>query len=73
MRQISVRGPIRLDQFLKWSNAAGSGGQGKMLVQSGMVSVNGNIVYNRGRNIIPGDVVDVEGIGTYKVVQPEEL
>lgn len=67
MIDIPVRGSIRLDQFLKWSNAAGSGGQGKLLIQSGRVSVNGSQTFARGKNLSPGDIVAVDGIGTFRV------
>jgi len=72
LHSIAVSTSIKLNQFLKLSNAAGSGGQGKMLVQTGRVSVNGTVVYHRGKNILPGDIVSVEGIGAYKAVAPEE-
>lgn len=73
LHTIAVRSPIKLNQFLKLSNAVGSGGQGKMLVQTGRVSVNGAVVYHRGKNILPGDIVSVEGIGAYRAVAPEEM
>lgn len=67
MIDIPVRGSIRLDQFLKWSRAAGSGGQSKLLIQSGRVTVNGSKIFTRGTGLSPGDIVAVEGIGTFRV------
>ena len=52
---------IRLDQFLKRSGAVGSGGQAKVLIQGGAVRVNGEVETRRGRQLIPGDVVEFEG------------
>lgn len=50
---------IKLDSLLKFSNEAESGGDAKVMVQSGLVTVNGEICTQRGRKIYPGDVVSV--------------
>lgn len=52
---------IRLDQFLKLTGAVGTGGQAKLLVQSGQVRVNGQVETRRGRQLRPGDVVEIAG------------
>jgi len=51
--------PIELDQFLKLQRIVGSGGEAKLLVQSGQVKVNGEVETRRGRKLQPGDVVEV--------------
>tara|TARA_Y100001978_G_C23318871_1_gene257390 strand:- start:344 stop:520 length:177 start_codon:yes stop_codon:yes gene_type:complete len=48
---------MKLDQFLKWNNIVSSGGEAKMLIISGQVSVNGEIEKKRGRKLIIGDIV----------------
>jgi len=48
---------MKLDQFLKWSNVVSTGGEAKMLIKSGRVSVNGEIEKRRGRKLNTGDVV----------------
>jgi ribosome-associated protein len=48
---------IELAQFLKLQRVVGSGGEAKLLVQSGQVTVNGEIETRRGRKLNPGDVV----------------
>ena len=48
---------MKLDQFLKWSNIVSTGGEAKMLIKSGKVSVNGEIEIRRGRKLNTGDVV----------------
>lgn len=58
---------IQLDQFLKWAGAAESGGQVKEMVSSGMVKVNGVTVSERRKKLQPGDVVAVEGYGSWQV------
>ena len=48
---------MKLDQFLKWNNIVSTGGEAKMLINSGLVSVNGEIEKRRGRKLKIGDVV----------------
>lgn len=66
---VAVNTPtIQLDQFLKWAQAAESGGQAKQMIDSGLVKVNQIVVQERRKKLHPGDVVAVQGIGAYKVV-----
>jgi ribosome-associated protein len=58
---IPVRGQIALGAFVKLSGAALTGGEAKVLVQSGLVRVNGDVETRRGHAVRPGDVVEVEG------------
>ncbi|MFP3895864.1 MAG: RNA-binding S4 domain-containing protein [Anaerolineales bacterium] len=48
---------IRLDQFMKLSGLAMSGGQAKHLIQGGYVFVNGELETHRSRKLQPGDQV----------------
>ena len=48
---------MKLDQFLKWNSIVSTGGEAKMLINSGQVSVNGEIEKRRGRKLKIGDVV----------------
>ena len=48
---------MKLDQFLKWNNIVSSGGEAKMLIISGQISVNGEIENKRGRKLKIGDVI----------------
>lgn len=52
---------IKLDSFLKLVNEAGSGGEAKILISEGLVSVNGALESRRGRKLRPGDSVEIEG------------
>ena len=52
---------IRLDQFLKLSGAAATGGHAKMMIQGGEVLVNDQIETRRRRKLVVGDVVNVAG------------
>jgi ribosome-associated protein len=62
----SERQALRLDQFLKFRGIADSGGQAKLLIQSGEVQVNGEVETRRRRKLVVGDVVEVEGM-TYSL------
>ena len=52
-----ARGYIKLDQFLKLVQVTASGGQAKLLIQSGQVYVNGELELRRGRKLVDGDQV----------------
>lgn len=51
---------IKLDQFLKVTDIARSGGEAKLLIRSGEVSVNGEMELRRGRKLYDNDVVTIE-------------
>jgi ribosome-associated protein len=62
MRDVAIDGDmIRLGQFLKLADLADTGGEGKILIASGDVTVNGEVDTRRGRQLHPGDVVAVLG------------
>jgi len=58
---------IKLDSFLKLSGVSGTGGEAKMLVQSGNILVNGKPCTMRGKKLYPGAVVKV-GQEVFEVV-----
>lgn len=51
--------PLTLDQFLKQSGIVGSGGQAKLMIQAGEVTLNGVVETRRGKKLVPGDVVEI--------------
>ena len=51
--------PIRLDQFLQIKGIAETGGHAKLLIQDGLVQVNGQMEKRRRRKLKQGDVVMV--------------
>ena len=63
------REALRLDQFLKLRGIADTGGQAKLLIQSGEVQVNGEVETRRRHKLVVGDVVQVDG----KAYSPDEL
>lgn len=52
---------IKLDQFLKLADIASTGGHAKYLIQECVVKVNGEVETRRGKKLVPGDIVEVEG------------
>ena len=52
---------IRLDDFLKRSGLVGTGGEAKLRIQAGEVSVNGEVETRRRKQLAIGDVVDAVG------------
>ena len=52
---------VRLDQFLQLAGVAGTGGQAKVLIQSGAVTVDGVVETRRRKQLLPGAVVGVGG------------
>jgi ribosome-associated protein len=50
---------LRLDDALKLAGIATTGGEAKMLIQSGAVRVNGEVETRRKRKLVEGDVIDV--------------
>ena len=60
MEEIQIRGEmIRLGQFLKLSNLAGSGADARDLLLESGVTVNGEVEIRRGRQLHRGDVVAI--------------
>ena len=56
---ISVRGTIKLGQFLKLANLVEDGAEARVRIQSGDVTVNGEVETRRGSALSPGDIVQV--------------
>jgi len=52
---------IKLQDLLKLAGLTYTGGEAKVMVQEGLVMVNGEVCTMRGRKIRPGDTVEFEG------------
>lgn len=52
---------IKLQDAMKLANAVGSGGEAKILIQDGQVSVNGEVCTMRGKKLRPGDTFACHG------------
>lgn len=49
---------IKLDQLLKLANAVEGGGMAKNVILDGLVKVNDEVVLQRGKKLIKGDVIE---------------
>lgn len=56
---------IRLDQMLKWSDVAETGGIAKEMIVGGEVKYNGEVCTARGKKVYPGDEIETD---EYKIV-----
>ncbi len=71
----STEGPrtIQLDQFLKWKGLVFSGGEAKIRVQSGDVTVNGEVETRRSKKLVEGDRVAIDGAEHVVELGPKPL
>ena len=52
---------IKLDALMKFASLVASGGEAKMAIADGLVSINGEVCTMRGKKIHPGDTVSFCG------------
>lgn len=52
---------IKLDSFLKFCGACGTGGEAKIAIAEGDVLVNGEVCTMRGKKLYAGDTVTLDG------------
>ena len=52
---------IKLQDMMKFANLVSSGGEAKIIIQAGEVSVNWAVCLQRGRKLRPGDIVSFRG------------
>lgn len=72
MEEVRIRDEfIKLGQLLKLAGMVESGVEAKYVIQDGQVKVNGQTEVQRGKKIIPGDVVEYSG-SSVKVVNGQE-
>ncbi|MCC2683397.1 MAG: RNA-binding protein [Paenibacillaceae bacterium] len=72
MQDIPIHTPyITLGQFLKLSDCISTGGQAKAFLSEHRIEVNREEDNRRGRKLYPGDTVNVEGIGQFRVIQSD--
>ena len=64
MQEIKIREDeeyIKLGQALKKAGLVGSGVEAKMVVQDGLVKVNGEVDTRRGKKLVDGDTFEYDG------------
>ena len=59
---ITIQGDfIKLDALMKFASLVASGGEAKMAIADGLVSVNGEVCTMRGKKCFPGDIITMQG------------
>ncbi|HWR44028.1 RNA-binding S4 domain-containing protein [Sporomusa sp.] len=72
MEEIEIHTPeINMDQLLKWMGIIDNGAHIKIFIEDQMIKLNGAIVTERRKKVRPGDVIDIKGIGSWRVVTGE--
>ena len=64
MQQVSIREDeefIKLGQLLKKAGLVSSGVEAKIVIQDGLVTVNGEVDTRRGKKLVDGDIVGYNG------------
>ncbi len=51
---------ITMDKLLKFSGVADTGGQAFLMVEDGIIKLNGKLVTEKRKKVFPGDVVNIE-------------
>jgi ribosome-associated protein len=60
---------IQMDQLLKWAGIIESGGQMKFMIEDQAIKLNQVLVTEKRKKVFPGDILEINGIGTWKVVK----
>ena len=59
---------IKLQDLLKFANIVSTGGEAKIIIQEGLVKVNGEVCTMRGKKLRPGDTFEFMG-QTYLITE----
>lgn len=51
---------ITMDKLLKFSGVADTGGQAFLMVEDGVVRLNGQLVKEKRKKVYPGDIVNID-------------
>ena len=59
MREVEItREPIELYKILKFEGMTSSGGEAKLVIEQGLVSVNGSVETRKRKKIVSGDIIE---------------
>ncbi len=62
MRKVDItREPVELHKMLKFEGLVSTGGEAKLLIGSGQVTVNGEVETRRRRKMVDGDIIEFRG------------
>lgn len=51
---------ITMDKLLKFSGVADTGGQAFLMVEEGIIKLNGKLVTEKRKKVFPGDIVNID-------------
>ena len=51
---------ITMDKLLKFSGVGGTGGHAFLMVEEGIIKLNGKLVTEKRRKVFPGDIVNID-------------
>lgn len=69
MKEIKITSDyIKLDQFLKLSETAQTGGHAKIIISDGLVKVNDEVCLQRGKKLRIGDIIEVDTEHLFKII-----
>lgn len=63
---------ITMDKLLKFSGVADTGGQAFLMVEEGIVMLNGKLVTEKRKKVLPGDVVNIDNQIELTVIREAE-
>ncbi len=62
MRKVDItREPVELYKILKFEGLVSTGGEAKLLIGDGQVTVNGEIETRRRKKMVDGDIIEFRG------------
>lgn len=63
---------ITMDKLLKFSGVADTGGQAFLMVEEGIVMLNGKLVTEKRKKVFPGDIVNIDNQIELTVIREAE-
>ena len=61
MRDVEIRSePVELYKILKFEGMVASGGEAKLVIDDGLVLLNGNIETRKRKKIVSGDIIEFD-------------
>ena len=57
---VIIREPVELYKVLKFEGLVGSGGEAKLVVDNGLVRLNGEVETRKRKKVVSGDVIEFD-------------
>ena len=59
MREVEINNePVELYKILKFEGMTSSGGEAKLMIEQGLVNVNGSVETRKRKKIVSGDIIE---------------